>query len=140
MTTRLARMTYIGGPTALLEWGGLRFLTDPTFDPAGSAYRTSAYELRKTQAPALPASAVGPLDAVLLSHDHHFDNLDQAGRALLPAARQVLTTTAGAERLGAPAVGLAAWSSRDLTAPDGRVLRVTATPLAMDRPTPIAVR
>ena len=26
---------YIGGPTALLEFGGLRLLTDPTFDPAG---------------------------------------------------------------------------------------------------------
>jgi L-ascorbate metabolism protein UlaG (beta-lactamase superfamily) len=28
------RLTYIGGPTALLEYGGLRFLTDPTFDAA----------------------------------------------------------------------------------------------------------
>jgi L-ascorbate metabolism protein UlaG (beta-lactamase superfamily) len=29
-----ARMTYIGGPAALIEMGGLRLLTDPTFDPA----------------------------------------------------------------------------------------------------------
>jgi L-ascorbate metabolism protein UlaG (beta-lactamase superfamily) len=29
-------ITYIGGPTALLEYGGLRFLTDPTFDEARS--------------------------------------------------------------------------------------------------------
>jgi len=33
------KLTYIGGPTALLELGGLRILTDPTFDPAGGEYR-----------------------------------------------------------------------------------------------------
>ena len=33
------RMTYIGGPTALLEIGGLRLLTDPTFDAAGAEFR-----------------------------------------------------------------------------------------------------
>ena len=36
-------LTYIGGPTALLELGGLRLLTDPTFDPAGSEYHTPVY-------------------------------------------------------------------------------------------------
>ena len=34
----LPRVTYVGGPTALLEWGGLRLLTDPTFDPAGATF------------------------------------------------------------------------------------------------------
>jgi L-ascorbate metabolism protein UlaG (beta-lactamase superfamily) len=29
-------VTHIGGPTALIEIGQLRLLTDPTFDPAGS--------------------------------------------------------------------------------------------------------
>ena len=77
------RLTYIGGPTALLELAGLRLLTDPTFDPAGTEYRTPIYTLRKTTAPAVAADALGPIDAVLLSHDHHFDNLDHAGRALL---------------------------------------------------------
>jgi L-ascorbate metabolism protein UlaG (beta-lactamase superfamily) len=27
------RITHIGGPTALIEVGGWRLLTDPTFDP-----------------------------------------------------------------------------------------------------------
>jgi len=40
-------VTYIGGPTALIEWGGLRFLTDPTFDPAGSEYKSGSATLRK---------------------------------------------------------------------------------------------
>src|SRR5262249_45918035 len=66
--------------------------------------------------------------AVLLSHDHHFDNLDRAGRALLQRARTVLTTQAGANRLGADAIGLTPWQSIDLQTPDGRVLQVTATP------------
>jgi L-ascorbate metabolism protein UlaG (beta-lactamase superfamily) len=121
-------MTYVGGPTALIEWGGVRLLTDPTFDPAGSVYRTSAYELRKTLGPALTAEALGPLDAVLLSHDHHFDNLDNTGRAFLTRVGRVLTTAAGAARLQGGAEGFTAWQETDLSAPGGRVLRVTATP------------
>jgi L-ascorbate metabolism protein UlaG (beta-lactamase superfamily) len=42
------KATYIGGPTALIEIDGLRFLTDPTFDPAGTTYETPVYTLRKT--------------------------------------------------------------------------------------------
>jgi L-ascorbate metabolism protein UlaG (beta-lactamase superfamily) len=121
-------ITYIGGPTALLEIAGLRFLTDPTFDPARSEYTTAVYTLRKMIDPAIGADAVGPIDAVLLSHDHHFDTLDRAGRALLPSATQVLTTKAGAERLGGNAIGLANWESVDIAAPNGERLRVTGTP------------
>lgn len=32
-------VTYVGGPTALLDIDGVRLLTDPTFDPAGSEHR-----------------------------------------------------------------------------------------------------
>lgn len=128
MPTLALRATYIGGPTALLEVAGVRLLTDPTFDPAGTEYRTPVYTLRKTTDPAVAASALGPIDAVLLSHDHHFDNLDHAGRALLPTAARVLTTPVGAERLGGNAVGLAPWATTEVQAPDGRALRVTATP------------
>ena len=86
-------LTYIGGPTAVIEIAGLRFLTDPTFDPAGSEYTTPVYTLRKMTGPAIVAANIGEIDAVLLSHDHHFDNLDRSGHALLPSARRVLTTT-----------------------------------------------
>ena len=121
-------LTYIGGPTALLELGGLRLLTDPTFDAAGSDYPTPVSVLHKTQAPARGPESIGAVDAVLLSHDHHADNLDRAGRVALAAAGLVLTTLAGAERLGGHAVGLAPWQSHELGAPDGRWLRITATP------------
>jgi L-ascorbate metabolism protein UlaG (beta-lactamase superfamily) len=120
--------TYIGGPTALLETGGLRLLTDPAFDPAGQEYPTGVYTLRKTMGPALSTEALDRLDAVLLSHDHHFDNLDHAGRILLNRAGIVLTTQAGAQRLGGYTVGLSPWHSIDLPTPDGGFLRVTGTP------------
>ena len=122
------RATYIGGPTALIEVSGLRLLTDPTFDPAGTSYETPVYTLRKTMGPAISADAIGTIDAVLLSHDHHFDNLDRAGRALLPHARHVIAPVAGADRLGGGAIGLAQWQSTELHGSDGRDLRVTATP------------
>jgi L-ascorbate metabolism protein UlaG (beta-lactamase superfamily) len=121
-------MTYIGGPTALLEVAGLRLLTDPTLDPAGGTYTAGPVTLRKLAGPAVSPDALGRIDLVLLSHDHHFDNLDHLGRALLPRAGRVLTTPSGADRLGGNAVGLAPWQRRDLPTPDGRVLRVTATP------------
>src|SRR6266508_4827876 len=120
--------TYIGGPTALLELGGLRLLTDPTFDPAGEEYPTGAYTLRKTAGPAISPETLGGIDAVLLSHDHHFDNLDHAGRALLQSVDTVVTTQAGAERLGGRAIGLTPWQSVDLPTRDGRMLRVSGTP------------
>jgi L-ascorbate metabolism protein UlaG (beta-lactamase superfamily) len=128
MSSSRLQVTYIGGPTALLELGGLRLLTDPTFDPAGSEYRTPVYLLRKTQGPALAPEAVGAVDVVLLSHDHHFDNLDHAGRRVLATAGRVLTTVAGHGRLGDNTIGLAPWQSYDLPTRDGRMLRITATP------------
>jgi L-ascorbate metabolism protein UlaG (beta-lactamase superfamily) len=52
----------------------------------------------KEAGPAIAPSDPGPIDVVLLIHDHHDDNLDAAGRALLPSAGVVVTTAAGAKR------------------------------------------
>jgi L-ascorbate metabolism protein UlaG (beta-lactamase superfamily) len=122
------KITYIGGPTCLLEFGGVRLLTDPTFDPAGGEYRNGDVTLRKLAGPAIEQQAIGAVDYVLLSHDHHFDNLDHAGRKTLANAKAVLTTTDGAARLGGNSLGMQDWQSVDLPAPGGRVLRVVATP------------
>jgi L-ascorbate metabolism protein UlaG (beta-lactamase superfamily) len=122
------RITYIGGPTALLEYAGLRLLTDPTFDPAGTDYPTAAYTLHKTQTPALTGEQIGTVDAVLLSHDHHFHNLDHGGRAIIDTARAVYTTQAGAERLGGAVIGMAPWDKRVLAATRGQSVELTATP------------
>ncbi|HLI32382.1 MAG TPA: MBL fold metallo-hydrolase [Solirubrobacteraceae bacterium] len=121
-------LTYVGGPTALIEWRGLRLLTDPTLDPAGSVYELPAYTLRKRQGPALGAAEIGHIDTVLLSHDHHVDNLDHAGRALLAGAGRVICTQEGSARLQGGAVGLAPWQSTSIKSAAGSPLTITATP------------
>ena len=117
-------ITHIGGPTTLIELDGVRLLVDPTFDAPGRRYRFGwGTSSRKTGGPALTQADLGRLDGVLLSHDQHADNLDDAGRALLPSVPVVLTTVSGARRLGGNAVGLAAFQSH--TVGD---IEVTATP------------
>ncbi|MFD4941469.1 MBL fold metallo-hydrolase [Streptomyces sp. NPDC058409] len=119
-------VTHIGTATVLLEIGGLRLLTDPAFDPAPAVYRHDPVTLRSTSGPAIRASELPRVDAVLLSHDEHPDNLDATGRGLL-AGRPVLTTVSGATRLGGDARGLAPWETRTLTVGNG-TLRITGTP------------
>ncbi|MFD7409846.1 MBL fold metallo-hydrolase [Streptomyces sp. NPDC059866] len=123
------RVTHIGGPTALIEVGGWRLLTDPTFDPPGRRYSFGwGTSSRKVSGPALAAADLPPVDAILLSHDHHGDNLDTAGQALLPTADTVLTTPSGARRLGGNARGLAPWTTTRLQAPGRTTIDITATP------------
>jgi L-ascorbate metabolism protein UlaG (beta-lactamase superfamily) len=83
---------------------------------------------RKLTGPAIAPGEIGALDAVLLSHDHHDDNLDPAGRALLSAAQTVITTQAGAGRLGRNAQGLAPWGTTTLEHEGRTPITVTATP------------
>lgn len=127
MSTLETTLTLIGGPTVLIELAGFRLLTDPTFDEPG-AYQSGTVTLEKTRPPALRPEALGRIDAVLLSHDQHFDNLDRAGRAFLPRAGTTFTTPIGASRLGGAARGLAPWETALLEGGDGRRLHVTATP------------
>lgn len=112
------RLTHVGGPTLLIEVGPWRLLTDPTLDPPGRRYRLGwGTGSTKLAGPAIDAAAVQPIDAILLTHDHHDDNLDDAGRELLPSAEVVVTTSSGARRLGAGARGLDPWQSTLLEAP-----------------------
>ncbi|GAQ51771.1 hypothetical protein a10_01551 [Streptomyces acidiscabies] len=107
----------VGGPTTVLDLGGLRIVSEPTFDaPGPHGYLT------KTHGPVLTEDELADADPVLVlvSHDNHADNLDDQGRAFAPAAPLLLTTTSGAERLGAPAKGLAAWDTHTLTRPGRR--------------------
>jgi len=120
-------ITLIGGPTALIEVHGFRLLTDPTFDSPGN-YELPHVTLEKLTGPAVSADAVGDIDAVLLSHDQHADNLDRSGREFLSKAARVLTTEIGAKRLGGRAEGFAPWSSTELKSKNGDTLTVMATP------------
>ncbi len=122
------KIKYIGGATALLEVGGLRLLTDPTFDPKNSKYDTGLYVLHKLTNPSIQVDKLGKIDFVLLSHDHHFDNLDNAGRQMLSSADKVFTTPSGSERLAANSVGLKNWETVEVPTKDNRVLMITGTP------------
>lgn len=121
------RVTYLGGPTALIEIGGLRLLTDPTFDPPG-VYTSGTRSLTKTMEPARSPDALGPIDAVLLSHDQHTDNLDNTGRELLAHVPLTLSTASAHERVGGTVQTLPNWETTKLIRPDGGVLRITGVP------------
>lgn len=109
--TTTTHVTYIGGPTVVLEYAGARILIDPTFDEP-QAYPQAG--LRKTAGPGVPASVVDPVDLVLLSHHAHADNFDAAGRELAMRTPVVLSTPEAESELGAPVVGLIAWQHYQL--------------------------
>jgi L-ascorbate metabolism protein UlaG (beta-lactamase superfamily) len=70
------RLTHIGGPSVLIEAERWRILTDPTFDPPGKTYKFAGGSTStKLSGLALAPDDIGPLRAVLLSHDHHADDL-----------------------------------------------------------------
>jgi L-ascorbate metabolism protein UlaG (beta-lactamase superfamily) len=124
-----ARITHIGGPTALIEVAGWRILTDPTFDPPGKRYFFGwGTTSRKLVGPSMSAADLGPIDAVLVSHHHHGDNLDPSAAELLPTWGTTYTTLKGARKLGRGAKGLAAWDTATLEAPGKPTITITATP------------
>lgn len=116
-------LTYIGGPTAVLEYAGLRIVTDPTFDPPG-AYGDPGDQLVKTAGPGIARLDLGPVDLVLLSHHEHEDNLDYEGLELLAQGVLTLSTTkAATELFGGGVLGLDSWESHQVGA-----VTVTAVP------------
>ncbi|HXO89079.1 MAG TPA: hypothetical protein VN885_10545 [Candidatus Acidoferrales bacterium] len=129
------KIKYIGGPTALLEFGGLRLLTDPTLDPPSGDHVNGPVTLRKNAGPAIAPEEVGDFGYVLRSHDHRGDNFDRAGREIAPKAGEAaLTTREGAPGLGGKSRGLNPWQTIEMSAPAGvccarqRRLHSRATP------------
>lgn len=120
------RIHAIGGPTLLVELGGLRLLTDPTFDGPGE-YVVGSRTLTKTASPGIDLAEIGRVDVVLLSHDQHPDNLDHRGRDLLAQVPVVLSTPIAASRL-AGVVGVTAWEDHLIPRPDGSDLHITCVP------------
>lgn len=118
----MTSIQYLSGPTAVLEFGTRRLLTDPTFDAPGD-YPIGSRKLVKTAGPALTAADIGTVDVVLLSHDQHPDNLDAAGRTYAHSAPIVLSTASAHERLGPPVRTLPNWESYDLEG-----VRITGLP------------
>jgi L-ascorbate metabolism protein UlaG (beta-lactamase superfamily) len=96
----------VGGPTVIIDYAGMRLVSDPTFDPAGDygPYRKSA-------GPAVTPAQIGFVDVVFLSHDSHVDNFDNLGRQFAAAVPLLLTSPRSADRLGGNARGLKPFES-----------------------------
>ena len=78
----------------------------------------------------MPLADLGDVDAVLLSHDDHNDNLDVAGRQWVTTSVPTIVTGPGAAgRLGGSAIGLATWQTTLVDRGDGAgQVTVTAVP------------
>lgn len=96
-------LTYVGHATVLIELAGIRVLTDPLL-------RAGILHVRRRVPPPV-ASALEPLDAILISHAHH-DHLDPGSLRRLAGACPVIVPR-----------GCAA-AVRDAGAPDARELAV----------------
>ncbi|GES60555.1 Zn2+ dependent hydrolase [Aspergillus terreus] len=140
-------ITHITTATAILNVDGITFLTDPFFGPIEGAEYESTASWEKTdlksfgldsippplhlinkQGPALQLHDLPPIDAILLSHEDHIDNLDPEGRKLLDG-RQVFTTVDGASNLRPRpgVVGLRPWQTVTANI-GGKLFRITGTP------------
>ena len=109
----------------LLEWAGLRIVTDPTFDAPQSYEDPGSTPLVKTAGPAIPREQLGQVDLVLLSHHAHKDNLDYEGLELLATGVTTLSTRkASMDLFGGSVVGLDSWES--YTVGDATVTAVPA--------------
>lgn len=115
--------TYLGGPSGVLEYGGLRILIDPTFDDPQTYPDDDGTPLVKTRGPALQPEELGQIDVVLASHHEHEDNLDHRGAEYASTAPLVLSTPKAGDDLGSPWVGMADWSQRSVGLVD-----ITAVP------------
>lgn len=121
-------ITHITTATAIIDIDGVKFITDPVFAPAGTEYPYPTTTLRLSGDPAIPLNALPAIDAVLLSHEDHEDNLDDCGRRLLDG-RKVITTPDGAKNLSPrPDVrAIQPWETLDIVA-GGNDSKITGVP------------
>ncbi|KAM7193659.1 Beta-lactamase superfamily domain containing protein [Naviculisporaceae sp. PSN 640] len=72
------RVYWIGNATTIIEWHGMRILTDPNFLHAGDhVHLGPGVTAKRVKDPAVDMDQLPPLDCILLSHYHedHFDKL-----------------------------------------------------------------
>ncbi|KAG9544513.1 Metallo-hydrolase/oxidoreductase, partial [Aureobasidium melanogenum] len=83
---------FVGTATTILEWEGVRIMTDPNFLHAGDHVHLGpgVTGTRQTN-PALDLHELPRIDAVLLSH-YHADHFDQKVEASLRRSLPIITT------------------------------------------------
>jgi L-ascorbate metabolism protein UlaG (beta-lactamase superfamily) len=109
----LARITWIGHSTVLIELDGVRLLTDPLL-------RRRVLHLRRVGA---DAAEIDPVDAVLISHSHS-DHLDAGSLERLEASRLIAPPGAAIRAQGWVDDVVELRIGEDL---DLRAVRITAT-------------
>ena len=125
------RLTFIGNATVLLEWGGLRVLTDPNFIHKHEQVSVApGVSTTRQHDPAIEIEDLPPVDLVVLSHFHgdHFDRV--AERELPKDLRIVAPPTATnelADRGFTNTAALETWDSEEVASGEHRI-RVTAVP------------
>lgn len=104
-------ITFVNHCTFLLQWAGLRVLTDPVFSNRASPVAWAGP--KRVTRPGLTIDALPPVDVVLVSHNH-YDHLDAASlRAIVRRDQPLLITPLGnarvLRRLGASRVEELDW-------------------------------
>jgi L-ascorbate metabolism protein UlaG (beta-lactamase superfamily) len=130
-----ACLEWLGGPTVILQHGGVRILTDPMLGPRGpdafvlpkhpSTGEENAHIARYT---ATPHPSLEGLNAVIVSHPHA-DHVDATAKATLDKGLPVVIPPTGAEGMRAAGfrdVRPLDWGESVVIEAGGTTLRITA--------------
>lgn len=100
-----ASLFFVGTATTILEWEGIRLMTDPNFLHAGDHVHLGpgVTGTRQTN-PALDLHDLPRIDAVLLSH-YHADHFDQKVEESLRRSLPIITTPHAKEHLASKGEG-----------------------------------
>lgn len=126
-------ITHIDTACVLININGFKILTDPTLDKKDvifPQYVSSPLAFTKKYInPALTIEEIGKVDLVLLSHDHHSDNLDKNGRIFIKKVPIVLSTKDAVRRLkNNNTIGLDNWQEYHIENEKVKHLKITAVP------------
>lgn len=121
----------LGHSTVLLNFHGVRVLTDPVFSKrVGIGFGPFVLGPKRYLQPALPVHAVPTPDVIVLSHAH-FDHLDRPSLRKFSRDIPVITARATADLLKRfRHVHELGWGESITLAPRGRTIRITALPVS----------
>ena len=129
-----ASLFFVGTATTILEWEGLRLMTDPNFLHAGDHVHLGpgVTATRRTN-PAVNLEDLPPIDMVLLSH-YHADHFDQKVEAELRRDLPIITTPHAHKCLSQKADGEAFTSVHALDNWEDMYVDLTSQSASSDQP------
>ncbi|KAK5211025.1 hypothetical protein LTR47_001744 [Exophiala xenobiotica] len=129
-----ASLFFVGTATTILEWQGLRLMTDPNFLHAGDHVHLGpgVTGTRKTN-PAVDLHDLPHIDLVLLSH-YHADHFDQEVEASLRRDLPIITTPHAHHHLSTKKDGESFTAVHPLDAWEDMFVNVSGSSDALSRP------